>query len=212
MIHAYDELYLERARNVMAHMLDYAVHELGYRIEEFFAQFLVSDLCSKFERGQASVVAGRSGIELVYEIINQEPEAEAGREEIAHMHRSPEYWLGWSLAYYQWHSNMHFSEIVKNISIEDMCNMYDKYHEMDILAFVERMDEISHATRMESRLKRYRTMVGLSQRELAKQTSIPLRTIQQYEQRQKNINKAQVDYLIRLSRALYCLPEDLLEK
>ena len=211
MIHAYDELYLERARNVMAHMLDYAVHELGYRIEEFFAKFLVSELCSKFERGQASVVAGRSGRELVYEIINQEPEAEAGREEIALMHRSPEYWLGWSLAYYQWHSNMHFSEIVKNISIEDMCNMYDKYHEMDISHFVERMDEICHEARRESRLKAYRTLIGMSQKELAAKTEIPLRTIQQYEQQQKNINKAQVEYLVRLSKVLYCEPQDLLE-
>ena len=41
MIHAYDELYLERARSVMAHMLDYAVHGLGYELEDFFKLFLV---------------------------------------------------------------------------------------------------------------------------------------------------------------------------
>ena len=51
----------------------------------------------------------------------------------------------------------------------------------------------------------------MSQKELANKTEIPLRTIQQYEQKQKNINKAQAEYLIRLSKALYCEPEDLLE-
>ena len=37
------------------------------------------------------------------------------------------------------------------------------------------------------------------------------RTIQQYEQRKKNFNKAQAEYLVRLSKALYCEPEDLFE-
>lgn len=43
-------------------------------------------------------------------------------------------------------------------------------------------------------------------------TNIPLRTIQQYEQRQKNINKAQAETLLRLSRVLNCSVEDLIEK
>ena len=60
-------------------------------------------------------------------------------------------------------------------------------------------------------LKKFRQNAGLSQRELAIQTDIPIKTIQQYEQRQKNINKAQAEYVIRLSKALACRPEDLLE-
>jgi len=211
MIHAYDELYLERARSVMAHMLDYAVHGLGYELEDFFKQFLVSEICPKFERGQASVIAGKSGTELVLEIIEREPTEDDAREEIVLMHRSPEYWLGWSLAYYQWHSNMRFSEIVGNVPIEEIRNMYDKYHEMDIRHFAERMDELCREARRESRLKVYRTLIGMSQKELANKTEIPIRTIQQYEQQQKNINKAQAEYLIRLSKALFCEPEDLLE-
>ena len=44
-----------------------------------------------------------------------------------------------------------------------------------------------------------------------KLTDIPIKTIQQYEQRQKNINKAQAEYVIRLSNVLNCKPQDLLE-
>lgn len=212
MIHAYNEVYLERARSVMAHMFDYAAYGLGYDINDFFERFLVSSICEKFERGDAFVIAGKSGVELAYEVTRKTETGEALEDIMATMHRTPEFWLGWSLAYYQWYSARRFSEIVQCISIQEMLQMYDKYHEMDILHFVERIDEISHQARTESRLKRYRMLVGLSQRELAERTGIPIRTIQQYEQRQKNINKAQVDYVIRLSKELYCLPEDLLER
>lgn len=52
----------------------------------------------------------------------------------------------------------------------------------------------------------------MSQRELSELSGVPLRTIQQYEQQQKNINKAQVEYLVRLSQTLCCEITDLLEK
>lgn len=226
MMHAYNEIYLERARSVMAHMFDFAVHGLGYQICDFFECFLVSPVCAKFERGDASVIAGKSGVELTYEVIGDSSDIDADIEVdievdvdgnvaaeavLVTMYRSPEFWLGWSLAYYQWYSARRFSEIIQYISIQELLQMYDKYHEMDILHFVERIDEVTHLDRTESRLKKYRKLVGLSQRELAEKTEIPVRTIQQYEQRQKNINKAQVDYVIRLSKSLYCSPEDLLE-
>ena len=54
--------------------------------------------------------------------------------------------------------------------------------------------------------------LGLSQSELAGQADVPVRTIQQYEQRQKDINKAQAETLLRLARALNCNVEDLMEK
>ena len=47
--------------------------------------------------------------------------------------------------------------------------------------------------------------------DLAELAGIPIRTIQQYEQRQKNINKAQVQYLIALSKVLCCEISDLVE-
>lgn len=76
---------------------------------------------------------------------------------------------------------------------------------------VEILDKASHMTRMESRLKTYRRLIGLSQVELAEKANVPLRTLQQYEQRQKNINKAQAEYVIRLADSLNCHPADLLE-
>lgn len=51
---------------------------------------------------------------------------------------------------------------------------------------------------------------GLSQSQLAKASGIPLRTIQQYEQRQKDLSKARAGSLLALARALHCDPSSLL--
>ena len=89
--------------------------------------------------------------------------------------------------------------------------MYKKYHEIDIMHFCDEMDRLIKTHRNETNLKRLRKNRGLSQKELADITSIPVRTIQQYEQRQKNINKAQANYIFLLAQALCCSPKDLLE-
>ena len=86
------------------------------------------------------------------------------------------------------------------------------FHEMDIQQFCDHMDELEKKAQPETNLKHLRTNLGISQRELANSSGVPLRTIQQYEQRQKNINKAQVDYLIKLSSALHCDITALIER
>ena len=116
------------------------------------------------------------------------------------------------LAYYQWEKALPFYKIRKYISLKDIVSMYNPYHEMDISQFVDEMDRIIRETRVETNLKMYRKLCGLSQSELANASNIPLRTIQQYEQRQKDINKAQTEYIMRLSTVLSCEPQEILEK
>ena len=61
-------------------------------------------------------------------------------------------------------------------------------------------------------LKRIRTAYGCSQSELARRSGVSLRSIQMYEQRNKDINKGQSGAIMSLSRALGCSMEDLLER
>ncbi|MCM1494747.1 MAG: helix-turn-helix domain-containing protein [Bacteroides sp.] len=61
-------------------------------------------------------------------------------------------------------------------------------------------------------MKRIHTAYGFTQAELAKRSGVSLRSIQMYEQRNKNINKASVDAMYRLARVLGCTMEDLIEK
>ena len=63
----------------------------------------------------------------------------------------------------------------------------------------------------ETQLKYFRTYANYTQQELAHRSGVSLRSIQMYEQRQKDINKASADTLYRLSKMLHCSIEDLME-
>lgn len=213
MIRAYDEIYLGKARMTLAWMFDYGVNGCGYEIERYYQMFLTSTYVHRFERGDCSVVAGLSGVELAQRVILENiPTADLPYPVFA-LDRSPEYWLGFYLSYYQWYRNLAFEQITANVPITDILLMYHKYHEMDVMQFVWELDRIGADMHEQqtSRLQEYRKRIGLSQRELSERADVPLRTLQQYEQKQKNINHARVDYVIRLSKALYCRPDDLME-
>lgn len=62
-----------------------------------------------------------------------------------------------------------------------------------------------------SRLKENRERAELTQKELSERSGVNLRTIQDYEQGRKSINKAQGLSLHRLANALNITIEELLE-
>lgn len=64
----------------------------------------------------------------------------------------------------------------------------------------------------ETNLKRIRTVYRCSQAELASLSGVSLRSVQMYEQRHKDINKAGAETVFRLAKALGCTVEDLIEK
>lgn len=210
MMRAYDELYLGKARMTLAWMFDYAVNGCRIEIEDYYRMFLMSSYVRRFETGNCSVVAGLSGVELAQRVIWEHDEQVELPDPVFSLDRSPEYWLGFYLSYYQWYNNLKFEQITSKVTISDILLMYRKYHEMDVMHFVVALDEMRQE-RQVARLQEYRKRICLSQRELAEKADVPLRTIQQYEQKQKNINHARVDYVMRLAQALYCRPDDLME-
>lgn len=212
MIHAYDKVYLEKARISVGRMLDFSVNDLHYDIGDFFELFIKTGIAERFERGDFTLIAGMSGVELTYEVFEKAGIAIERVKPRYTSDRSKEFWTGWALAYYQWYTSESFAEITKYIPIKDIVALYSPYHEMDIRQFVDKMNELYRKAKPETNLKLRRKRAGLSQRELAEQTGISVRTIQQYEQRQKNINKAQGEYLALLAKALCCNVEDLIEK
>jgi DNA-binding transcriptional regulator YiaG len=212
MIVAYDKVYLEKARVCLGRMLDFAVYDLKYGLEEFFEIFISSGISELFGEGDFSVIAGKSGVELAYEVLERSGKDYQRIKPFYTSSRSEEYWLGWALAYYQWYSCRSFEEIVRLVPITEILAMYSPYHEMDIRQFADKMSELCRVAEPQTNLKLMRQRAGLSQSELSEISGVPLRTIQQYEQRQKNINKAQAEYLVMLARALCCEVEKLMEK
>ena len=212
MIHAYDKTYLAAAQKCLARMLDYMVNDLQYQLKAAWNWFLMSEMSRRFELGDSAVLVGNSGVELARKVLEQAGEPAPTRKASYAYDRSPEYWTGWAIAYYQWDTGMHFLEIEQAVPIAEVRMLYVPYHEMDIRQFVDKMNELYRVAKPEINLKSLRTLAGMSQSELARQAEIPVRTIQQYEQRQKNINKAQGETLLRLARVLHCSIDDLVEK
>ena len=211
MIHAYDEVYLERAQRILGVAFDFAVNGLKIELKDFYWMFLASGYAKRMEYGDYRVIAGSSGAELVYNVTEASGLDIPTGKYSGTLDRSPEYWAGWALAYFQWYSAIKYAEIIGAMTMEEIVSLYNPYHEMDIKQFCDKMMEKLSPSN-EAKLKKYRTQAGLSQSELARASEVPLRTLQQYEQQQKDINKARGEYLVKLARVLKCEPGDIIRK
>lgn len=212
MIHAYQEIYLSKAQSVLGDAFDYAVNTCGITGDDFVKLFITSSVSKRMENGEPAYLAGKSGIEIVIEIVAETKNQELKIEHQEHFERSMEYWIGWAVAYYQWYSNRKYKDIFTVIIFEDLQRMYYTLHEADISKFVDIVDSRMKDFFAETNLKRIRTAYGFTQAELAKRSGVSLRSIQMYEQRNKNINKASVDTMYRLAKVLGCTVEDLIER
>lgn len=212
MTHAYQEIYLSKAQSVLGDAFDYAVNICGIPGNDFVKLFIASSISKRMENGEPACLTGKSGIEIVREIVEETKGQELQTEPKDRFERSREYWIGWAVAYYQWYSGRKYRDIFKVISFEELQKMYYTLHEADITKFVDIADLKIREYFSETNLKRIRTAYGLTQAELAKRSGVSLRSIQMYEQRNKNFNKASADTVYRLAKVLGCMMEDLIER
>ena len=126
--------------------------------------------------------------------------------------RTPDFWVGWVLAHYQMVTGCSYRSIFATATYDEIRSMYWPLHEAPESKFVDIFDEMRTERAKATNLRTLREAAGLSQSQLAKASGVGVRSIQLYEQRQKDINKAQGIALYRLSRALRCTMEQLLER
>ena len=212
MIRAYDETYVDEAKKNLGCAFDYMINEYGMEPDKAADLFMISGYADMFGKGNPSVVAGMSGVELGMDIIRKTHQIVELPPAIPIIERTPEYWAGWALAEFQWSSGRTFRDIFERVSFSEILRMYPIYHEMDVNKFAEYMDEKCSKPLPLSRLRKHRTNRGLSQSELAKVSGVGLRSIQLYEQRVNDIDKAQVHTVYKLARAIGSRVEDLLEQ
>ncbi len=211
MIHAYDNQYLDDAMKCLGEAMDYATNSCGLDMDSFLELFIGTGYAEQFAVGVPKIVSGMSGTELVMDILTKSktdilfPQAQTDYD------YSPQYWCGWILAYYQWYTGRSFKEIRKYITMQDIEKLYPTLHEASENKFVDTVNRIIHKNNPTTRLQTQRKISGYSQRELAEKVGVNLRTLQQYEIRAKDINKAAGATLLALSKALGCRVEDLLE-
>lgn len=211
MTRAFHEIYLRKAMINLGDMFDYAINDFGLAREDFAGMFAYSAICSRLENGEPKYLIGMSGAELALDVIEETTGIVPVAEDSPKYDRTPDYWCGWVLCYYHWLRNIQYKEIFKIASYDEVIAMYPTLHEADVSKFADVMDERRRQKRPETNLRRVRTAYGCSQNELARMSGVSLRSIQMYEQRNKDINRGQAGTVLMLARALGCRMEDLLE-
>ena len=209
-IRAYSESYLGNAMTNLGEMFDFAVNTCAKSGEDVWQVFANSKLASEFERGNPKIISGMSGYELFSRLFNASDIDVPARDAGELLSKSPEYWCGWILAYYQWAYNTSFKTVQSKLPFEKLLSLYPVLHEVDEQKAAELLYE--RLTKSSpTKLSILRKARELKQAELAALSGVSLRSVQMYEQRNKDINKAQVETLRALAKTLCCSIEDLLE-
>ena len=211
MINAYSEHYLDSAMDNLGEAFDYAISCCKIDADLFLSIFISSGFAARFEVCEPKIVAGMSGTELAIEVLFEGGFQQDFPPVKTSYSYSREYWCGWILAYCQWKTARPFANIRRYISMHDILTLYGTLHEASEDRFMDVFYDCVCESRFPTRLQEQRKIAGLTQRELSEQTGINLRTLQQYENCSKDINRAAAETLFALSRVLGIHMEDLLE-
>lgn len=184
-------------------MVEIAVLIEKIEIDEFMTRFLSSTVCRAFETASPILALGKSANELLGIVLNREP-----IEVEENSYASPEYWVGYTLAYAQWYFNKPFCKLVAAYPCSKLLGNYFPYHETDI---TNTLELYRPKLNLECKLKTLRTKKKLSQAELSFLSGVPVRTIKAYEQGKIDICKAQAETLYALAKVLNCTIEDLMQ-
>ena len=138
-VHAYSEDYLWGAQRVLGDMLDFGVNTCQLDMDFIMNKFIESGIADNFAIGNPKYVAGMTGCEVLRTVLEKTGEENPKENDIMYVDKSPEYWTGWALAYYQWYRNYKFQEIQSKVPVSEVVKMYI-LHEADAMKFVEIMD------------------------------------------------------------------------
>lgn len=209
---AYNPLYLEDAMNNLGSLLDCAANAAHFDLLTFYEMFLSSGFASQMEVGNPRFVAGLSGVELMELVVYRTSDKTLPKLNYFPFDRTPEYWAGWALAYYQWFTAYPFAFLQRNgLGINKVLSLYPTLHEADLTKFVHTANALieQHLGTKKNTLKTIRKQSRYTQKELAELTGVSLRMIRAYEQGDQDIRKAEAQSVFDLSRAFGCKPEEI---
>lgn len=214
-IKPYNKTYLEDVADNLGGMLEYAAGcELNPIV--IWEMFVSSKVAMEIEKGNPKYLSGYSARDYLDIVVNTSPvyERKLSRTFLSNNYKNDNdkyYWAGSSIARFQYESGMTFFNINKFLPMDVILDLYPTLHEADPRKFIDVASARVKREKPDTNLKIIRKASGLTQQELAKQAQVELRSIQMYEQRRNDINKAQVNTLLKLAKALGCQIEDLLE-
>lgn len=200
-MYAYDESYIEGAMIRLGDMIEYACLDLNYDPDAYFKMFIMSGIARRFEIGDVSVVAGKSGPELVQMVLTSVDHVIDFKNPTWREYRSDLYWCGWALAYFQWHEKKSFREIWNVISIRMMQKMYPALHEADISKTVDIMSRML-LPKKKSLVQTLRLTRGMTQQELADEAYMTVSQLQRLEYGERKVENLSLKTALAIARAL----------
>ena len=213
MEHAYKTEYLDDAMHTLGEAFDFAVNACRLDLEIFLELFISTGFSKTFAEGEPATVCGMSGSELVLKVLSLAGLSAGDKaDKQTAFGQSAEYRCGYVLAYYQWYTARSFKNIKETFSVDELYGFYRILQRHSEDEFVKAVEESVKKKNLPTALQIQRKKCGISQRELAERSGVNLRTLQQYEVGAKDINKASVISVIRMSKVLSCSVEDLIEQ
>ena len=204
-----DDDYLEDMQLRLGTFFDTGVNQCGLDGQYVAEIFIDSGIARKFELRTPKYVAGLTGTELLERAF----EACSMEVDVPNSPRwptSPDYWVGYTLPCFQVSTGIPYKRLFDVLNYDDLRGMHYRYQERDEDEFVQGVLELLKNRRPENPLRRIRKASDLTQSQLAKAAGVSLRSIQLYEQGAKDLNRAAIDTVRRLSSVLCCDVEDLL--
>lgn len=205
---AYQASKLNSTQELLGDFFNLAINHYHLSPNKAYKLLLISKYSKLIEKGNPSIIYGKSGYELFYD-ISKEINSSYQITKPKFLEKTETYWAGWIVGYLQWATARSFDNIFELLPLEKIISMYHPYHEMDERHFVE--DVLEKYFLPKSNLFRIRKRNKLTQKELANRASVSVRTIQMIEQRHNDINQVKAINLFNISRELNCQMEDLLE-
>ncbi|MDY4651512.1 MAG: helix-turn-helix transcriptional regulator, partial [Atopobiaceae bacterium] len=120
-------------------------------------------------------------------------------------------WEAELLCRYQWETGLPFPAVFRTLSPERLHALHADHAELSPEELMQKISVSAMQEESATNLARMRRARGLSQTGLAQKSGVSLRSIQQYEQRKKDISHAQARSVLSLAKALGCTMEELLE-
>lgn len=198
--------YLENTCESIAIMMD-LVKQNNLNIDSFYNIFISSKLANEIENKNIKYLS-LSSLDYLRILLKEDYK----KIKIKEFNYSNYYWCFYMISLFQYKSNYSFKDINNSISYNKLLEMYFNLNESDEHKIFEIFNKKLTILNKETNLKKYRKLNNLSQKELSIISKVDRRSIEMYEEKKRDINKASALTLKKLADALNIDIETLLEK
>lgn len=210
---AYNEKELPQVISTLGKAFEFAEKCLPEGAAGFYRRFANSSVAATCTGPDAHPEIGGSAIELVLD-VNEDASIDTllmNEKRLSKQETGRLRWEAELLCRYQWETGLPFPAVLRTLTEERLRELHADYAELQPEEVVQKISVPETQEDSATNLARIRREHGLSQAGLAEASGVSLRSIQQYEQKKKDISHAQARSVYALAQALDCTMEELLE-